>query len=139
MGLFERLIGNHDPSLSPQAALLLAALTMVTADGVVDDNELAIIKRLDGSGRTDAWDLAVKTWKAKSAPGCVALVAETLSLEQQEATMANLIDIAMADGVLAGQEQTLLDEYVEAFDVSIKVIESMVDVVSIKNNKGLFQ
>lgn len=61
-----------------------------------------------------------------------------MNSEQQLVAIANLIDIAMADGILAGDEQTLLEAYVEAFDVPTSEIETIVNVISIKNNKSSF-
>ena len=139
MGLFDKLVGNREISLTPQAGLLLSAITMVAIDGDVDDDESAIIRRLDGSGKTDAWDSAVKAYKTNSLEECISIVASSMNTEQRLVATANLIDIAMADGVLAGAEQNLLEAYVEAFEVSKAEIERIVNVVSIKNNKTIFQ
>lgn len=139
MGLFDKLVGDKKIDLSPQAGLLLSAITMVAIDGDIDDDELAIIRRLDGSGKTAAWDVAVKTWKLKSVEECISLAAESMNQEQQLVAIANLIDIAMADGVLAGDELRLLEAYAKVFDVGQKEIERIVDVISIKNNKSIFQ
>lgn len=38
---------------------------MVAIDGNVDDDELAIIRRLDGIGKTEAWDAALRVWKTR--------------------------------------------------------------------------
>jgi len=138
MGLFDKLGGNKELSLTPQAGMLLSAITMATIDGDSDDDELAVIRRLDGSGRTDAWDSAVKAWKMKSLEECIALAAGSMNSEQRIVAIANLIDIAMADGTLAGAEQQLLEAYVEAFEVGEEIIEQIVDVISIKNNKSIF-
>lgn len=138
MGLFSKLGGGREISLTPQGGLLLAAITMTAADGDIDDDELAIIRRLDGSGKTDAWDSALKTWKIKSVEECISLAAASMDSEQQLTAIANLIDIAMADGVLAGNEQRLLEAYVDAFDVSESDIEQIVQVIAIKNDKSKF-
>lgn len=111
---------------------------MTAIDGDIDDDEIAIIRRLDGNRQTDAWEAAVKAWKMKSIDECISLAAESMNSEQQLVTIANLIDIAMADGVLAGDEQRLLEAYVDAFDVSESEIEKIVHVVAIKNNKSCF-
>ncbi len=139
MGLFDKLGGGREISLTPQAGLLLSAITMVAIDGDVDDDELAIIRRLDGSGRTDAWDSAVRAWKMKSVEECIPLAANSMNSEQRLSAMANLIDIAMADGVLADAERQLLEAYVRAFEISKEEIERIVNIVSIKNNKSIFQ
>lgn len=138
MGLFSKLGGSTEITLSPQSAMLLAAITMTAIDGDIDDDEIAIIRRLDGNRQTDAWEAAVKAWKMKSIDECISLAAESMNSEQQLVTIANLIDIAMADGVLAGDEQRLLEAYVDAFDVSESEIEKIVHVVAIKNNKSCF-
>lgn len=139
MGLFSKLGGNSEISLTPQGGLLLAAISMTAIDGDIDDDEIAIIRRLDGSGKTDAWDSAVKAWKMKSVEECILLAATSMNSEQQLIAIANLIDIAMANGVLAGDEQRLLEAYVEAFDVSESDIETIVNVIAIKNNKSSFR
>ena len=138
MGLFSNLGGGDEISLTPQGGLLLAAITMTAIDGDVDDDELAIIRRLDGSGATADWDAAVKTWKAKSIDDCVRLSASAMSSGQQLIAMANLIDIAMADGVLGNNERALLEAFVAAFDVNEAEIGKIVDVIAIKNNKSAF-
>jgi uncharacterized tellurite resistance protein B-like protein len=139
MGLFDKLVGNRDISLTPQAGLLLSAMVMIAIDGDVDDDELSIIRRLDRSDKTDAWDSALKAWKAKSRSECIQLSAGSMNSEQRLTTIANLIDIAMADGVLVGAEQQLLEDFVKAFEISREKIEQIVNVISIKNNKSIFQ
>lgn len=92
MGFFDKLTGANEVVLSSQSALLLAAITMVAIDGDVADDELAVIRRLDGSGNTAAWDSAVKTWKAKPLQECVGLAAKAMNKDQRLVAMANLID-----------------------------------------------
>lgn len=138
MGLFDKLGGNKEIKLTPQAGLLLSAITMVAIDGDVDDDEVAIIRRLDGNDKTNDWEAAVKTWKTQPLEKCIALAAGSMNGEQQLTAIANLIDIAMADGILAGSEQQLLEAYVEAFDVDTGEIEKIVTVIATKNNKSIF-
>lgn len=138
MGIFSKL-GDNDISLTPQAGLLLAAISMTAIDGDIDDDEIAIIRRLDGSDRTDDWDSAIKVWKIKSIDECILIVANSMNTQQQLVAMANLIDIAMADGILDGDEKALLEAYVGAFNVNESEIESIVNVISIKNNKSIFK
>ena len=52
--------------------------------------------------------------------------------------MVNLIDIAMADGVLEGAERILLEEYVNAFQLDEDFIHGVVTVVSMKNDQDVF-
>lgn len=138
MGLFDKLGGHKDIALSPQAGLLLAAISMVAIDGDVDEDELAVIRRLDGSDSTEAWESALKAYKQKSVKECVELATASMNSDQRLTAVANLIDIAMADGGLAGAEKSLLEAYVTAFGVSESAVEGIVEVIAIKNNKALF-
>ena len=138
MGLFSKLGGGDEIALTPQGGLLLAAISMTAIDGNVDDDELAIIRRLDGSGSTADWEAAVKVWKTNSIDECIKLAAKSMNSDQQLIAMANLIDIAMADGVLGNDEKALLEAYVAAFDVGESDIGKIVDVIGIKNNKTAF-
>lgn len=138
MGLFDKLTGQRDVALTPQAGLLLAAITMVAADGDVDDDEIAVIRRLDGTSSTTAWEAALKTYKMKSQSECISLATSAMSQVQRHVTMANLVDIAMADGELAGAEKQLLQAYVSAFGISEGEVGKIVDVIAVKNNKEAF-
>lgn len=124
--------------LSPKAALLLATITMTAIDGELDENEIAIINRLDGSTTTDAWDSAIAVWNAIHVDECIPLIAETLDPKQQRVALANMVDIAMADGFLDEAENVLLSAYAGAFDVSEADVERIVDVITIKNDKSIF-
>lgn len=138
MGLFDRLGGNKAAPLSPQGGLLLSAITMIAADGDVDDDEMAIVRRLDGGRSTADWEAAVKAWKGNPIEECIALSAKAMNQEQMLVAMANLIDIAMADGSLHGKEKRLLESYIDAFGLDSSSVEKIVEVIAIKNNKAAF-
>ena len=46
MGIFDKLTGSKDISLSPKSALALAAMTMIGIDGSIEDDEIAILRRI---------------------------------------------------------------------------------------------
>ena len=139
MGLFDRLTGKPDIKLSPQGGLLLAAITMIAIDGNIDEDEISIIHRLDREGGRENFDKAFKAWKTNDISDCVSMAADAMNRDQQLVAIANLIDIAMADGMLVGDEKVLLESYVNAFDVNQAEIEKIVDVISVKNNSAIFQ
>jgi len=124
--------------LTPKSALLLATITMTAIDGDLDKNEMAIINRLDGFSLSGDWDIAIEFWNKTPVDECVSLVAEALNEKQQRVTMANMVDIAMADGFLDESENMLLRAYSAAFNVSEEDIERIVDVITIKNDKSHF-
>ncbi len=139
MGLFDKLRGNAEIELSPRAAMLLACISMVGADGHIDDDEVAIIYRIDGEQRTPAWDRALQAWRQVSHPAdCVAMVAPSLDAAQRRFTLANLVDIAMADGFLEGQEKALLEMYLAAFEIDGAFVEAVGDVIGTKNDRSPF-
>lgn len=124
--------------LNPKSALLLAAITIAAIDGKLDKNEVAIINRLDGFTTSEDWDTAIQVWDHTSVDQCIPIVAAALDDKQQRVAMANLVDIAMADGYLDEAENILLRAYSHAFNVSERDIEKIVDVITLKNDKSRF-
>lgn len=127
------------PMLTSKAALLLSTITMAAIDGKLNRNEIAIINRLDGFSLSGEWDLAIAVWDVTPIDECVTLIAQTLTESQQRVAMANMVDIAMADGFLDEDENMLLRAYSSAFDVNDADIEKIVDVITMKNDKSLFK
>ena len=124
--------------LTPKAALLLSTITMAAIDGELDRNEIAIINRLDGFSLSGEWDLAIAVWEATPVEECIILITQTLNSKQQRVAMANMVDVAMADGSFDQNENVLLRAYANAFDVLDDDVERIVDVITIKNDKSLF-
>jgi uncharacterized tellurite resistance protein B-like protein len=124
--------------LTPKSALLLSTITVTAIDGDLDENEVAIINRLDGFKTSEDWDSAIAVWHTTSVNDCIPMVAEALDEKQQRVAMANMVDIALADGFLDEAENVLLSAYAKAFSVSDAEIEKIVDVITIKNDKSLF-
>ncbi|MBP7242145.1 hypothetical protein [Amaricoccus sp.] len=134
MSLFNRLTGGRETTLDSKSAILLACITMIAADGDIDDDEIAILRRIDGPRETPAWDNAVKAWKAHNLDECIALVAKFIERSHVNPLMANLIDIGMADGHLASREQQLLEAYMEALSPDQSRVEAYVEVIGEKNS-----
>jgi len=76
--------------------------------------------------------------KANAFPGVIDLVAATLDEKQKLATLTILFDLAMADGVLAGAEQKILQMYVDKFDISEATLKPIIEAIGIKNNFSIF-
>lgn len=134
MSIFGKLTGGGETTLDSKAAILLACITMIAADGDIDDDELAILNRIDGPLKTPAFDAALKAWKKHGFDECIALVAKFLDRSHVNPLMANLIDIGMADGHLAGDEQKLLEAYMEALSPDQARVEMYVEVIGEKNS-----
>ena len=95
---------------------MLSAITVIAADGVLDEaelNDLAIIVR----GDRRSINVAIEVMRANKFPGIFDLVAVALDEKQEIATLAILCDPAMADGVLAGEEKAVLQVFMDKFAI----------------------
>jgi uncharacterized tellurite resistance protein B-like protein len=136
MGIFDRLTGKT-ATLTPKSALVLSALTVIAADGVIDEaeiNDLAKIVR----GDRKSIDVAIQVLKANQFPGVIDLVAGVLDEKQKLATLAILCDIAMADGILADEEKKVLQMYMEKFNITEATLKPVIEVIAIKNDFSIF-
>lgn len=137
MGIFDKLLGK-ETKLTPKSAFALAILTVIAADGQVDEEEFLYLRRLF-KGDQNALEGAVKVLRGgASVRDCVPMVAAALDDKQKQVVMTNLVDLAMADGHLAGTEKEMLTLYLEAFKMSEADIRATVDVMAAKNNFGAF-
>jgi uncharacterized tellurite resistance protein B-like protein len=136
MGIFDKLTGKP-ATLTPKSALVLSAITVIAADGAIDEaelNDLAKIVR----GDKKSIDTAMQVMKENPFPGVIDLVVKALDEKQKLATLAILCDIAMSDGVLAGEEKKILQTYMDKFGVSEANLAPIIDALSIKNNFSIF-
>jgi hypothetical protein len=46
MGIFDKLTGNKNVQLTPKSALVISAITVIAADGVLDDQELFDLQKI---------------------------------------------------------------------------------------------
>jgi uncharacterized tellurite resistance protein B-like protein len=137
MGIFDKLLGK-EAKLTPKSAFVLAAMTLIAADGQIDEEEILSLRRLV-KGDMDAIKTAQKVWQANpNLKELLPLIAAALDAKQREVVIANLIDLAMADGTLANAEQELLSLYMQAFQVSEATVKPIINVVALKNNTSIF-
>jgi uncharacterized tellurite resistance protein B-like protein len=136
MGIFDKLTGKP-ATLTSKSALVVSAITVIAADGAIDEaelNDLAKIVR----GDKKSIDTAMQVMKENPFPGVIDLVVKALDEKQKLATLAILCDIAMSDGVLAGEEKKILQMYMDKFGVSEAKLAPIIDAISIKNNFSIF-
>ncbi len=137
MGLFDKLKGNQEVKLSPKAAMALAAMTIIAADGSIDEDEIAGLRRIV-RGDEKSFNEAYKVFKNRPLTDSVELVAKFLDEKQRACVIANLVDLAMADGVLAGAEERMLNTYVTNFQLPEDSVKKIVDTIEVKNNFTVF-
>jgi uncharacterized tellurite resistance protein B-like protein len=138
MGIFDKLTGTKELELTPKGALALAAITIIGVDGVIEDDELNSLSRIV-KGDNDSLDLAFKFYKDASIEECTALINSTLDQNQKIAAIAIMMDIAMADGILAVAEKELMEFYIGSFQISEDVVKSIIDVIALKNDFSIFE
>jgi len=138
MGLFDKLAGTRNIELNAKSALVLTALTVIAADGVIDEAEMLDLAKIV-RGDKKSIDDAVNVLKANSLEGSIDLVTKCLNEKQKLATLAIVIDIAMADGVLAENEQKLIQMYITRFGISEDILKPIFDTVAIKNDFSIFK
>jgi uncharacterized tellurite resistance protein B-like protein len=137
MGIFDRLTGSKPVTLNPKSALVLSAITVIAADGVIDEAELNDLAKIVRGDRTSI-NTAMEVLKANKFPGVIDMVAATLDEKQKIATLAILCDLAMSDGVLAGEEKAVLQMYMEKFGVSEATLKPIIEAIAIKNDFSIF-
>jgi uncharacterized tellurite resistance protein B-like protein len=137
MGIFDKLTGGKSVQLTPKSALVAAAITVVASDGVLDDQELFDLQKIV-RGDKNAVDTAVKVLQGGKLPEVMDAVAGVLNEKQRLTTMAILLDLAMADGILAGNEQKILQAYMEKFGISETALKPVIDTIALKNDFSVF-
>lgn len=136
MGIFDKLTGKT-ATLTPKSALVLSAITVIAADGVIDEaelNDLAKIVR----GDKKSIEVAMEVIRANKFPAVIDLIADKLDEKQKLATLAILCDLAMADGILAGEEKTVLQLYMDKFGIPEAKLQPIIDAIAIKNDFSIF-
>jgi uncharacterized tellurite resistance protein B-like protein len=137
MGIFDKLTGSKVVQLTPKSALVASAITLIAADGVLDEQELYDLQKIVRGDR-DSIETAIKVIQGNQLPDIMAMVATALNEKQRMTTMAVLLDLAMADGILAGNEQKVLQMYMEKFGISESALRPIIDAIALKNDFSVF-
>jgi uncharacterized tellurite resistance protein B-like protein len=137
MGLFDKLTGSKNVTLTPASALVAAAITVIASDGVIDEQELFDLQKIVRGDRTTV-ETALKFIQGTPIQETVEKVAGVMNEKQRLTTMAILLDLAMADGILAGNEQKILQMYMEKFGISEQTLKPVIDAIALKNDFSVF-
>lgn len=138
MGIFDKLTGSKPTQLTPKQALVASAITVISADGVLDEQEIFDLQKIVRGDRNIV-QTVVKAVQGMSLPEVMTLVANALNEKQRFTTMAILLDLAMADGILAGNEQKILQQYMEKFGIPEATMKPIVDAIAVKNDFSVFK
>jgi uncharacterized tellurite resistance protein B-like protein len=136
MGIFDKLTGKT-ATLTPKSALVLSAITIIAADGRIDEAELNDLAKIVRGDRKSI-DVAMDVLRVNKFPAVIDLVAAMLDENQKLATLAILCDLAMADGVLAGEEKIVLQLYMDKFGIPEAKLQPIIEAIAIKNDFSIF-
>lgn len=136
MGIFDKLTGSK-PELTPKSALVASAITIIAADGVIEEQELFDLQKIV-RGDKKSVDTAIKAIQGSQIPEIVDQIAAALNEKQRMTAMAILLDLAMSDGVLAGNEQKLLQLYMDKFGIREADMKPVIDAIALKNDFSVF-
>ena len=136
MGIFDKLTGKT-ATLTPKSALVLSAITIIAADGRIDEAELNDLAKIVRGDRKSI-DVAMEVLRVNKFPAVIDLVAAMLDEKQKLATLAILCDLAMADGVLAGEEKVVLQLYMDKFGIPESQLQPIIEAIAIKNDFSIF-
>ena len=136
MGIFDKLSGKS-AALTPKSALVVSAITVIAADGVIDEAEINDLAKIVRGDRKTV-DTAMQVMKANPFPGVIDLIASTLDDKQKLATLTILCDLAMSDGVLAGEEKKILQMYMDKFGIPESKLAPVIDMIALKNDFSIF-
>jgi uncharacterized tellurite resistance protein B-like protein len=136
MGIFDKLTGKT-ATLTPKSALVLSAITIIAADGRIDEAELNDLAKIVRGDRKSI-DIAMEVLRVNKFPAVIDLVAAMLDEKQKLATLAILCDLAMADGVLAGEEKVVLQLYMDKFGIPEAKLQPIIEAIAIKNDFSIF-
>lgn len=127
--------GFKKKKVSAQGALVLAAMSIILSDNDVDYDEVGVLHRLINNGNADeSLDELYEIYNSFNKVGdLVEFVSNSLDARQRLTVMANILDIAMADGILAENEKLLIELYLNEFQMNFSDIDSIIDVIVVKN------
>ena len=137
MGLFDKLKGSKPIELNPKSALALSAITLIASDGVIDEAELNDLAKIVRGDR-NAVNTALQVLRSTSLADAMTMVTNRLNDKQKIATIAILADLAMSDGSLVGEEQKILQQYVEKFGISEAMLKPIIEAIALKNDFSVF-
>ena len=148
MGFLDKLKNKPQlpTALPPHMAFLVCVFWIAGIDQNIPDEEKTALERvqgkLPGSGPDDIQEVVrlFQTWgEANVDMDAVRnLCKNSLNMDQRLFAIANMIEIAMADGTIQDEEQKAIEDFVTAFEVDSNAVEKIVEVMGIKNNFNAF-
>jgi uncharacterized tellurite resistance protein B-like protein len=116
---------------------VLSAITVIAADGIIDEAELGDLAKIV-RGDKKSIEVAMEVMRANKFPAVIDLVAEKLDEKLRPAKLVILSNLAMADGILAGEEKAVLQLNMDKFGIPDVKLQPIIDAIAIKNDFSIF-
>jgi uncharacterized tellurite resistance protein B-like protein len=123
--------------LSPPLVLTACLLYIMASDGKIQEQESSQLQQVIG-GNDGLLAHALAYVKAFPVEKFLEDAPSVLSQQDKLCIMANVYDSMLADGNADKREHEIFNKFREAFDLQKSDINLIVEVVTLKNNKGIF-
>ena len=135
MGLFDAFKAKT-PELTRRLSLAVGLLFMMSADGVIEQEEIGVLlANLHGDQRL--LDDAIKYGRTTNIDDFLASSAMLLNDAQKLCVLLNLADALLSDGNAAMQEKNLFDRFLKSWNVSEIDFKSSLDIIMRKNDHSI--
>ena len=123
--------------LSPPLVLTACLLYIMASDGKIQEQESSQLQQVIG-GNDGLLAHALAYVKAFPVEKFLEDAPSVLSQQDKLCIMANVYDSMLADGNADKREHEIFNKFREAFDLQKSDLNLIVEVVTLKNNKGIF-
>jgi uncharacterized tellurite resistance protein B-like protein len=135
MGLFDGFSGQQI-NLTPKVALAAGMVYVSASDGHLDPNERGDVFKVVPDD--NILDQGILFARRTPYPQFLDAASRVLSPAQKLCLILNAADMAMGDGFLAPQEQGMLAQMAQAFQIPDAHLQPYVQALMIKNNLSVF-
>jgi len=120
----------EEQRISPLLGLTVVLMFIATVDNAITDEEQEFIKRFCGSD-DELYDKAYEYYQNHTFEETIGALA--LNGQQKMCYLANIIELAMVDGVFDSREQKMIKRFADAADLNEAEVRTIRDVLLIKN------
>lgn len=135
MGIFDGF-GGSQVNLTPKVALVAGMIYVSAADGHLDDSEAGDILKVVPDRQV--LEAALQYVRRNGFQQYLDAASRLLSPAQKMCLVLNAADMAMGDGYLAPQEQQMLAQMQQFFQIPDAHLHPYVQAFMIKNNLTVF-
>ncbi len=148
MGLFDMFKGDNE-EMNPQFAFATSLIYMISADGVIENEEVGQLLAVLGGEETEGGigvgannrkllERAVKYQQKTAVETFLSEATPILTDAQKMCILTNLLDSSLSDGTAAPEEQAMFAQFLEAFGVSEERFKPFFDVIVLKTDRAVF-